>query len=217
MSTAPEINPLLDVVGEAIAAVGDALPAQCATMSADGMTGAVAFVSSLDAHAEPTTADGPNEVRRLVANVADFPELSAYSLVEISTPGPDVDTSHIVTSLSKTGEAAWFVGLSAAMEECRAAVSGVRRRGSDVRALSLSAAILLAEGPRLDTAADAVGPNLAHAWYLAVRDDEWFDETPPQIGDAFKVFSRREGREVEIRISAVASHRGYRLLTGRGL
>lgn len=103
-----------DIVASAIESVAAAVPEIVDTMVVGDEEGTVARTSSTDEGIDPVSVAGAAECVRVAAKVADFPYLTRNRLAFLN------GEAHLVTSLRKTGGAAWFVGLSSplAVKNC---------------------------------------------------------------------------------------------------
>ena len=160
--------------------------------------GVVLSSSSRDLSGDTVSADAPEEWRRVVGRRCDFPELCKGCAVRLG------DRWHIVTSCrTDPVGASLSVGLSAELDEI---VAAYRRPGTSIRQ---PLKVLAVESETLDAWADNLAPTTCRAWFLAVSAEHWLEAGDPQIGDEATI----DGRV--LRVSAVAKHDGYWVLTCR--
>ena len=207
---------LTDAVASAIGAVASTFPSLSKRMTAGDVTAPVAILSRAEKMfpenlgGQVWNASGVNSDRRVVAQVADFPAL---------VPGMPVSLDGevcVISSLKKTGDAAWFIGLTDPLDESLVAVAGTRREGGTVRrvALTVSAAVVY-------TGYDEAGTDISveirrrTADIYIPRDatfghGAWTEVDPPQNGD---VVTMADGTRYAVR--SVQEYPNSWLLKGR--
>ncbi len=172
---------LTDAVASAVEAVASTFPSLSKRMTAGGVTATVAITSRAEKvfpenlGGQVWNSSGVNSDRRIVAQVADFPAL---------VPGMPVSLDGevcVISSLKKTGDAAWFIGLTDPLDESLVAVRG---RGI---ALTVAAAVVY-------TGFDEAGADMSTATSRRTADiyiprdatfghGAWTDTRTPEIGD----------------------------------
>lgn len=200
-------DPIQSAVDIALGAVAAALPSLDRRMTVDGVTARAVLCSSVDVGAEAASTEGANETRRIVAKVSDFPDLTVDSPVDID------GSSHLVTSLRKSGEAAWFVGLSAALSETAAVFSLRRRAAGAARAQSFTVDALAVEADAPSSLGDPVAVYGGDEWRVVVRVADWPLVQPPDIGDDITFYAK--DRSVSIAAARVVRRGGSFVITGR--
>ena len=207
---------LTDAVASAIGAVASTFPSLSKRMTAGSVTASVAVTSRAEKvfpenlGGQVWNSSGVNSDRRVVAQVADFPAL---------VPGMPVSLDGevcVISSLKKTGDAAWFIGLTDPLDESFVAVSGTRREGGTVRrvALTVSAAVVY-------TGYDEAGTDVSveirrrTADIYIPRDatfghGAWTEVDPPQNND---VVTMADGARYAVR--SVQEYPNSWLLKGR--
>lgn len=198
---------LASAVASALKSVGASLPELKRTMTADGVSASVVLASSVDKGLDAATMSGAGETRRFVAQVEDFPELAMDTLVEIE------GTPFLITSLRSTGEAAWFFGVSDALDIVDIAFRGTRREHARVRAIEFPLPALVTELDETNDSADAVAMNSARTWAVVIRTNDWRENTRPDVGDTL-AFSK-DGEAVTAKVADVTVHKGYFLISAR--
>lgn len=156
---------------------------------------------------EVTEADVPENCR-VLAYVADFPELRTGDAVELGK------TLRVVTSCA-TGpvNALLAVGLSAAFEKCPAAYSGTRREAGHVRQIRQPLDVLLLETGTADNITDALAPTYATAYVVAIRRADWPEITEPEPSDVLEVAP--DGHPFALKVSTATRHDGWYILKCR--
>ena len=207
---------LTDAVASAIGAVASAFPTLSKRMTAGSVTATVAVSSRAEKvfpenlGGQVWNSSGVNADRRIIAQVAEFPALVVGMPVKI-----DGEVC-VISSLKKTGDAAWFIGLTDPLDESLVAVAGTRREGGTVRrvALTVSAAVVY-------TGYDEAGTDVSveirrrTADIYIPRDatfghGAWTEVDPPQNND---VVTMADGARYAVR--SVQEYPNSWLLKGR--
>ena len=201
---------LTDAVASAIGAVASTFPSLSKRMTAGGVTATVAIASTAEKvfpenlGGQVWNASGVNSDRRIVAQVADFPALVPGMPVKI-----DGEVC-VISSLKKTGDAAWFIGLTDPLEESLVAV-----RGAGL-ALTVSAAVVY-------TGFDDAGADMSAAIRRRTADiyiprdstfghGAWTDTRTPEVGNEVTM---KDGTRYGVR--SVQEYPNSWLLKGRQL
>lgn len=180
---------LTDAVASAVAAVASTFPSLSKRMTAGDVTATVAITSRAEKvfpenlGGQVWNSSGVNSDRRIVAQVADFPALVVGMPVKL-----DGEVC-VISSLKKSGDAAWFIGLTDPLDESFASFAGTRREGGTVRrvALTISAAVVYT-GYDEAGAETSVEIRRRTADIYVPRDatfgtGAWTEVDPPQNGD----------------------------------
>jgi hypothetical protein len=201
---------LTDAVASAIGAVASTFPSLSKRMTAGSVTATVAITSRAEKvfpenlGGQVWNASGVNSDRRVVAQVAEFPALVPGMPVKI-----DGDVC-VISSLKKTGDAAWFIGLTDPLEESLVAV-----RGAGL-ALTVSAAVVY-------TGFDDAGADMSAAIRRRTADiyiprdptfghGAWTDTRTPEVGNEVTM---KDGTRYGVR--SVQEYPNSWLLKGRQL
>ena len=172
---------LTDAVASAIGAVASTLPSLSKRMTAGSVTATVAITSRAEKvfpenlGGQVWNSSGVNSDRRVVAQVADFPAL---------VPGMPVSIDGevcVISSLKKTGDAAWFIGLTDPLDESLVAVRGTRL------AITVAAAVVYTGFDDAGSDASAAIRRRTADIYIP-RDSTfghgaWNDTRTPEVGN----------------------------------
>lgn len=198
-----------EYVAAAKARLRDSLIPDCSEVFRHGeRTAKVTRIGSPSVGDEPLNGEDVAEAVRILAFVADFPELCKGEAVELG------QTFRVVTSCKKDiAGAGYTVGLSAAFEKCPAAYSGTRRESGHVRQIKHPIDVLILETGTADNYADALAPTYATAYTVAVRRTDWPEVTDPEPSDALEVAP--DGHPLTLKVSTVTRHDGWYILKCR--
>ena len=175
-----------------------------------GRSAEVTRVGSVSKGGDSVTDSDVNENVRVLADAADFPDLSQGNVVALA------DTLRIVTSCNADiSRKLLTVGLSSAMSECPAAYAGTRRVHGRVRNLDFTQTVLALETSGFDYGADVAAPSVIQTWVVCIAADLWPDETPPGISDEIRLSCQQDNAPVLLRVSSVVRHDGYWILRTR--
>ena len=145
---------------------------------------------------------------RVLASASDFPRLSKGSAVELG------DTVRVVTSASADiTKTLLTVGLSAEFEKCPAAYKGTRREDGGVRTLDFPLDVLLLESGTADGITDAAAPSIVPTYIVAIRREDWCDETTPNFGD--ELTAAKDGVPIAIKVLSAERSDGWYILKCR--
>ena len=157
---------------------------------------------------DEVAGDAPAVASSVIANAAHFPTLERGSAVEIG------GSLRVVVSLKEDAVGATFTaGLSAPFERTAATYSGRRRGATGARSLLLPIDVLYVENGVADGYSDASAPAYALSYTLAVRADDWPDETAPETADSVEIAP--DGHSATLKVSSVERHDGWYILKCR--
>ena len=177
---------------------GSLIPDCSEVLRHGGRSAEVTRVGSLSRGGDSVTDSDVNENIRILADAADFPDLRKGCAVQLG------DRWRIVTAArTDPARASLSVWLSDELEEI---VADYRRPGTNIRQ---PLKVLAVESDTLDAWSDNLAPTACRAWLLAVSAEHWLEASDPQIGDEATI----DGKA--LRVSAVAKHDGYWVLTCR--
>ena len=198
-----------EYVAVAKARLRDCLIKGCSDVLRHGeRTAKVSRIGSPSVGDDSLTGEDVAEAVRVLAFVADFPELCKGDAVELG------NTFRVVTSCRKDIVGVGYtVGLSAEFEKCPAAYSGTRREAGHVRQIKHPLDVLLLETGTADNYADALAPTYATAYIVAVRRTDWPEVTEPEPSDVLEVAPG--GHPFVLKVSAVTRHDGWYILKCR--
>lgn len=219
---------MVAAIQAAIASLSASLPDASLRMRHGEEAGDVLAVSSRDLTGETVSADGPQEMRRVVGRRCDFPSVAKGSAVELAdalhlatsaprssvwpAPAPPGASLHLVTS-ARTDPvgASLTLGLSAALDRLKATYS---RRGG--RAFPLPV-LALEDAAAPSAYADAAGPLEGQTWTVCVVASEWLETSAPSVGDEIRFPDLRQGRaaDVRLRVASVVADGGLWTLRAR--
>lgn len=185
---------MVAAIQAAIASLSASLPDASLRMRHGDAEGVVLSVSSRDLSGDTVTADAPQEMRRVVGRLCDFPSVAKGSAVELA------GELHLVTS-ARTDPvgASLTLGLSAPLDSTRITYT---RRGGKPFPMS----VLALEDASVPSAyADAAGLPEGQTWTVCIVASEWMETSSPAVGDEIRIFSERIGADLRLRVaSAVA-------------
>ena len=192
----------------ALGSIAAAVPEAVRTMRhGETEQGAVVQSSSRD-FAEAVSESAPAEAARYVANAADFPTLEQGAAVELG------ESLRVVVSMQTDPVGATFtVGLSAEFEKCPAAYRGTRREDGRARTLDFPIDVLLLESGTSDSITDAAAPSIVPTYIVAIRREDWRDETTPNFGD--ELTAARDGVPLVVKVISAERSDGWHILKCR--
>lgn len=188
-------------IQSALASLCASLPDASLEMRHGEEAGLVLSASSRDLSGEAVSADGPQEMRRVVARRCDFPSVAKGSAVELD------GALHLVTGArADPVGASLSLGLSGPFGSVRAAWT---RRGA-----SFPVPVLALEDAALPSAwADAAATASGQSWTVCVPAAEWPEPVPPQAGDDVRLDG--PSGEVRLRVASAARDGGWWTLRAR--
>lgn len=207
---------LIDAVASAVEAVASTFPSLSKRMTAGDVAATVAITSRAEKvfpenlGGQVWNSSGVNSDRRIVAKVADFPALVVGMPVKL-----DGEVC-VISSLKKSGDAAWFIGLTDPLDESFVSFAGTRREGGTVRRVSLTVSAAVVYTGYDDAGAEtSVEIRRRTADIYVPRDatfgtGAWTEVDPPQGGD---VVTMANGARYAVR--SVQEYPNSWLLKGR--
>ncbi len=188
---------------------GSLIPDCSEVLRHGGRSAEVTRVGSVSKGGDAMTETDVSESIRVLADAADFPDLSQGNVVTLG------DEIHIVTSCrADISRKLLTVGLSSSLLECPAEYTGTRRVHGRVRNLDFTQTVLALEASGIDYGGDVAAPSVIQTWVVCIAVDLWPDETPPGISDALELHHPQGGLSL-LRVSSVVRHDGYWILRAR--
>lgn len=194
-------------IWNAVRSIADAMPDAVQTMRHGEEVGVVVQSSSHD-FTNAVDYDAPAEAKRFVARTNDFPTLARGAAVTIG-----YSLCVVVSAKIDPVGASVTIGVSEPFEIVAGIYSGTRREDGAVRSFRHPLDILFTENGGADNYADALAPTYAESYTIAIRREDWPEESAPEVSD--NINFAPNGAAVTVKVSTVAQHEGWYVLKCR--